>query len=99
MRYLIPIAFAGIVLFGVFKALMPRTIFTATMVERKLRIVKGKAPRGFVPECEELLLSHNICEAKIKCVDQQGRLSLKFSNNIPAPLQQRMRNVWSFTRK
>lgn len=58
------------------------------------RLTTGSVRPGFLAECTEIATAFGIRTGKIRGVETAGYLRLKFSETIPAPAQQRLRNLY-----
>jgi hypothetical protein len=74
--------------------LCPKPRFVIQVTAGKAHIKSGRVPKKFLDDCQNLISDCNVQKATIKGVSKSGRVSLKFSREIPNEYHQRFRNVW-----
>jgi hypothetical protein len=87
------LALLGLILFLLFR---PKPVFVLKIENGKVRVIKGKVPRGFIEDCERLISENDLRRGTIKAVKMSGRVSLRFSYSIPKRHHQQFRNAYGF---
>lgn len=72
----------------------PKPEFTLLIKDNCLVTQSGVPPANFVTECRLLAESLNNVEGTIQAFKEEQGVILKFSGEIPAAIQQRVRNIW-----
>jgi hypothetical protein len=85
------IAVVGVILQAAF---MPRFQFMVQIKGDQLTITKGKVRAEFVDEAREVCREYGVTSGWIGGVKRGKSVALKFSRNMPANCQQRLRNIW-----
>jgi len=63
----------------------------------RLKVRRGNVPGRFFADCEQICRDWRIEKGRIEGVRREGgRVSLRFSKEIPAEHHQRFRNAWGF---
>jgi len=75
--------------------LWPRSVFVVVITGGRVRLARGKFPRGFLDECETLVAECGFREGRVSGKRSHGRVELRFSGGISEADRQRFRNVWS----
>lgn len=60
----------------------------------KVSVRRGKVPGRFVGECQQICTDWKISAGTVKGFRVAGRVSLRFSREIPPEHHQRFRNAW-----
>ena len=74
--------------------ILTRPVFVIRLKSGAARLVSGSVRPGFVSQCGEMAATFGIQRGKIRGVDADGCLRLKFSQTIPLQAQQRLRNLY-----
>ncbi|MHC4475524.1 MAG: DUF3634 family protein [Planctomycetota bacterium] len=74
--------------------LCPKPRFVIQVAAGKVCIKSSRVPKKFLDDCQNLICECNVQKATIKGVSKSGRVSLRFSREIPNEYHQRFRNVW-----
>lgn len=74
--------------------ILARPIFVIRFESGVAKLTSGSVRPGFLAECTEIATVFGIQTGKIRGVETQGCLRLKFSEAIPAQAQQRLRNLY-----
>src|SRR5262245_35041976 len=85
---------AGIVAVILQAAFMPRYVFLVHINGSQLAVTKGKVHGQFLDEMREVLGEFGVTSGWIGGIKRGKAIALRFSGNIPAPCQQRLRNLW-----
>lgn len=75
-------------------ALVPRFHFLVQINGEQFTITKGKVRADFLDEAREVCKEFGVTSGWIGGVKRGKQVALKFSRNIPANCQQRLRNIW-----
>ena len=87
------LAIPGLVLFLLFR---PKAVFVLEIRDAQVKVIRGKVPRGFIEDCEHLVSEATLRKGTFKGVRISGRISLRFSYNIPKQFHQQFRNAYRF---
>jgi Protein of unknown function (DUF3634) len=74
--------------------LLTRPVFVIRFESGIARLASGSVRPGFLAECTEMATVFGIQTGKIRGVETEGSLRLKFSESIPGQAQQRLRNLY-----
>ena len=96
MEVVIMVLFLAILGLILFLLLRPKAVIVLKIRNGKVRVIKGKVPRGFIEDCEHLVSENNLRRGIIKAVKMSGRVSLRFSYSIPKQHHQQFRNIYRF---
>jgi len=88
------IALVGAIVAGVWFALQPRYVFLVRVKHGIASVTKGKATPAFLEEIDQACREAALTHGRIGGIRRGKRVILTFSSNIPASLQQRLRNTW-----
>jgi len=72
----------------------PGAVFSMKIRRGVLKVGIGKAPRGFIEDCERIVTDSDLRRGTIIGIQRGRKTFLKFSHNIPKRCQQRFRNAW-----
>src|SRR5262249_24073045 len=89
---LIVVALAGA---AIWWALQQRYVFVVRIDGGKPRVSRGKVTAAFLQDVAQVCAEGGIAGGWIGGVPPGRTITLTFSGNIPAPFQQRLRNLWS----
>lgn len=93
MHYLVWGLVAALLILGMVLSLRGTPVFELRMRRGRAETVRGKVAGRFLSECEEILHSAGIDDARITGYRVGRRTALRFSNTIPEHVRQRIRNV------
>ena len=96
MEVVIMVLFLSIMGLILFLLLRPKAVIVLKIENGKVRVIKGKVPRGFIEDCERLISENNLRRGTIRAVKISGRVSLRFSYSIPKRHHQQFRNAYRF---
>jgi hypothetical protein len=96
MEVVIKILFLAILGFTLFMLFRPKAVFVLKIRNGKVRVIKGRVPRGFIEDCQQLVSENNLRRGTIRAVKMSGRVSLRFSYSIPKRNHQQFRNAYRF---
>jgi len=87
-------AFGVLLTILLWRAARARPSFVVVFSEGELKVRGSKVSRKFQRECREILMENGIESARIEGVlSGDDRVTLQFSESIPANIRQRIRNV------
>lgn len=86
------------ILTGLFAVLKGR-VFEIRLSGGRASVAKGKAPRGFVEDCEAVAQDTGLDRVSVWGVGSPRNASLMFSSGMPDNVRQRLRNAWQFAKR
>jgi hypothetical protein len=86
---------AGLLALAMRAIYLARFAFIVRIANGELRLKKGKITQAFRHEIRELCAEHGVRNGWVRGAWQGRRITLVFSNSIPPPCQQRLRNTWA----
>lgn len=87
--------FLVVVVIGVgFLLMRERPMFVIDIEDGRAVVRSGKAPSGFLRECEAIVSMHDIPDGSISVSASGSRVSFAFSNPGLRAYEQNFRNVW-----
>lgn len=70
-------------------------VFLLSVSRRGVTVRKGKVPRPFIEKVDEVCTEAGVVGGMIWGVRERNWVRLRFTSDIPKPLQQRLRNMWT----
>jgi hypothetical protein len=98
MDLLVKFAVAALLIAALWLLLIPRREFVVRIAAGKASISRGKLPPGFLQEVNEVCATSGVTDGAVWGVRRGQRISLGFSDSIPEPCRQRLRNLWNLPR-
>jgi hypothetical protein len=80
-------------------ALLKGRVFEIRLSDGRASVAKGKAPRGFVEDCEAVARDAGLEGGSVWGTGSAKNVSLMFSSGIPDDVRQRLRNAWQFAKR
>ena len=68
--------------------------FVIGIKDQKAKLIKGKAPSGFIRNCEDIAKTAEIHQGLVLGLKRDYGIQLDFSSSIPKVNQQSFRNAW-----
>lgn len=84
----------GVIAFILHVTFAPKYVFVIVIEPAGVRVSKGKVPAERLDSIRALCREHGLTSGWIGGVARGKSISLRFSSNIPAAVQQRLRNLW-----
>jgi hypothetical protein len=92
---LVVLAVALTVMLAIIRAAVAAQYTFMVVIRRgELHVTKGHVPAEFLDHVREVCGEHAITSGWIGGVQRGKNTALKFSRQIPRPIQQRLRNYW-----
>ncbi len=88
------LAMAAAIFWALWSASGGRPAFVVKIARGEPRVVKGTVTGAFLQEAREVCGRHGVEDGRVRGVVKDGRIALEFSDNMPAPCRQQLRNVW-----
>ena len=84
----------ALVLWGLWSAARPRAAFVVRIARGEPRVLRGTVTSSFVQEVREICGRNKVDHGEVRGVPKDGRIALEFSDGIPPPCRQQLRNLW-----
>ncbi len=94
MRLIFLILVVALPLWALWSAARSKPIFVIRIAAGVPLVSKGKVTREFLQDVAEVCSRHGVRQAVVRGVEKGDRISLNFSNGIPEPCRQQLRNLW-----
>jgi hypothetical protein len=91
---LITLALLGLVGWGVWQALQPRSIFEVRIERGSPRVVRGTVTRAFLRRIGEACLDHGVARGAVRGRLRGSQITLDFKGPFPPACCQQLRNYW-----
>jgi hypothetical protein len=88
------IGLTALVLWGLWSVARPRAAFEVRIVGGEPRVLRGTVTRGFLQQLREVCGRNEVDKGVVRGVVKDGRIALEFSDGMPAPCRQQLRNLW-----
>jgi hypothetical protein len=86
-----------LVLWAIWTALRPRSIFVVRIKKGVPRVVTGTVTRAFVHQIGETCGRHGVSHGVVRGVVKGRTIALAFAGGIPPSCQQQLRNIWALS--
>ena len=94
MHGLLTLALLGMIGWGVWQALQPRSVFVVKVDRGVPRVTHGHVTRAFLASIGEACRHHGVTRGTVRGKAHGNQIALEFRGDFPAPCRQQLRNVW-----
>jgi hypothetical protein len=94
LRIVLLITLTALVLWGLWSVARPRPAFVVQVVRGQAQVVRGIVTPAFVQEVREACARNQVSDGVVRGVTKNGRIALEFSDGMPPPCRQQLRNLW-----
>ena len=84
----------GIVGWGLWQALQPRSLFVIKLVRGEPRVIRGTVTRAFLGQIKELCDHHGVRRGTVRGELRAAGVGLDLRGPFPPECRQQMRNIW-----
>ena len=94
---LLQLGLAALAAWALWTALRPRSAFVVRIKGGVPRVVRGTVTRSFLQQIAETCGRHGVSHGVVRGVVKGRRITLAFTEGMPPPCQQQLRNLWALS--
>ncbi|HKI16519.1 MAG TPA: DUF3634 family protein [Isosphaeraceae bacterium] len=94
MQLFVSLALAAFVVWVIWSICGPQCTFVVRIRDGVPGLTRGKVSQAFLQEIAEVCARHGVREGVVRGIKKADRIGLSFSDGLPAPCQQQLRNLW-----
>jgi hypothetical protein len=94
LSLLISVVLLGLVGWGLWQVVQPRSVFVIRIEAGHPRVVRGTVTRSFLSQVDEICQHHGVSQGTIRGQARASQIALEMSGPFPAPCRQQIRNLW-----
>jgi Protein of unknown function (DUF3634) len=83
-----------LVLWGLWSVARPRAAFVVRIANGTPHVAHGTVTQAFLQEMREVCGRNQVKNGVVRGVVKDRRIALEFSDGMPAPCRQQLRNLW-----
>jgi hypothetical protein len=97
LMFVLQLAVVALLVWILYSVFRPRPVFVVRLERGVPRIAKGTVARAFVQEIGETCGRHGVRDCVVRGVVTGPKIALVFSDGLPAPCRQQLRNLWALS--
>ncbi len=96
MQLFVSILLAAVVGWVIWSICRPQCTFVVRVRNGVPDLARGQVSHAFLQEIADVCTRHGVREGVVRGVKKADRVGLSFSDGVPAPCQQQLRNLWNW---
>jgi hypothetical protein len=84
-------------IWAIWSATKPKSAFVIRLTDGIPRVSQGTVTREFLHEVGQTCARHGVRRAVVRGLVRGQRIALAFSNGVPEPCRQQLRNLWGLS--